>query len=765
MLVRDGQVEELLPPGRQVAVGWLDRLASLFSDKVARTDFFLVDARPLPIPFTVDARSADGAAVTRFQVLVELRVQRDDRAALLRFLEQFGARDALSQKNLYDHLRPAVDAAMRPHLSALAGANPDLSRAATVIAQALTTGVAGAAGLDATAHITPVASSVSVDLQLGDAPAPAHKPCVKCGVELAASKKFCSACGEQQPIMSQTSRACRACAREVPAGKKFCTGCGEPFAEPSAEATGLFTKDGQQIELDLVLKAEGDRAAASASRVGPVVAAAAAKHLRRVDFSSLATAEGFRALEQALRSDVHAALRALGLTVAEVTVLDVRSKGGEWTLRARAELEQARTEILIGREWLAVEEQSLDLKVLGFDMALRNQRSERDHRFNLRRDEVADRKRHQALDDESADLDVADAQRDANRDVKLDAARRGRDRVVAAEDHQDRMTTDARDREAMRQRDRFNREDESAQAEHEMAVEQRVAAHDADLARQAMRLASERDRLAVDDQGYAARASADVDAYGVRTRGAAKVEVQRAEQDLAIDGEAKRQAMEMDKLRTLAELDAKIAEQERQTEAQRHGHELRMRQELKGLSTEQMLAMQASGQGGEAIAAALAEKFKAEASGGAAVTAMQREMYEKLLAQQAAMHQGGQQQMMQMVQMLQAQAMQNAQVLSNVATAAVGGKREAETARDAAAGAGAQRAIDMAERAMEGMARVAAATGAGGAARSEGQGERPANAGRTEARAEAKSAPRACPSCHAGVEPNDKVCGECGARL
>ena len=771
VLVRDGRVEEVLPPGKQVAVGWLDRVASLFSDKVARTDFYLIDVRALPIPFTVDARSASGAAVTRYQVLVEVQVKRDDRAALAQFLEQFGAADSVSQRTLYDHLRQTVEAAVRPHLAGLSDGAGDLARVEAALTAELRNGAAGRAGLEVSVRVSAVAASVSVDLHLGDAPAPAKKKCVKCSNELESSKKFCNACGEQQPLSAQPARVCAACAFQVPAGKKFCPQCGTPFVERAPEAAALYTKDGKQVELDLVLRAEGDRAAASADRIGPTVAGAASKHLRRFDFSALATEEGFRQLEQGVLADVSAALRALGLAVTEVTVLDVRAKGEEWLLRGRAELDQAQAEVLLGREWLASEEQSLDLKVLGFDMALRNQRTERDHRFHQQQDEVADRRRQQGLADETANLDVADAARGASRSVRLDAAERSRDRAIAGEAHTDQLSDGVRAQERGQQADGFRREremneaahergQESRATEHELGQERRVADHDAELARQAMRLGSEKGRVATDDRSYSARSGIDTDAYATKARGEAEVTVARSKQELELEAEARRRAMRREDQQASVDAQAKLeamerladlqreeqarlthlqrAEQERLTQQATLDHDVQMRQALKGQSAEEILAMQSGGEGGKAVAAAFAEKFKAEAAGAAAVATA---------AQQAA----AQAQMMQLVQMMHTQSAQQMQVLGNVATAAVGGQKESDAARQAALGSAAQANLSMAERAIDGLTRP------------------PAGA-RARAPEEAPVAPpvskavRTCGKCGAAMSDVDKCCGECGWR-
>ena len=236
--------------------------------------------------------------------------------------------------------------------------------------------------------------------------------------------------------MSQPSRGCGACGALVPEGKKFCTKCGVPFvARPAAEAA-IFTSDGQDVELDLVLRAQGASASDLQERLTPLVSSAVATHVRAQTHAALASPAGFAALEVAVKQTLSEAMRTLGLEVSDVTVVDIRAKGEQWQLGARAELDRAIREVEMGREWMKAEAATLDLKAVQFDMLVRSQRIERDHTFNVDKDELADRRRRQELADDAASLDVSDAQRDAATALQLDATARARDRVVGAEEHQ-----------------------------------------------------------------------------------------------------------------------------------------------------------------------------------------------------------------------------------------------------------------------------------------------------------------------------------------
>ncbi len=853
VVVREGEIDTVLPPGKQVAVDWLDRLVNIFNDKLAKSEFYLLDVRPIPFVFPAEGRSGDGTTLHRYQIGVQLVPPRT-KEALKPFIDQFGGQDSVSQQTVYNQLRPQVEALVRPFKEQMGAGTFNAGAEEQALATQLKNGVAGRMGFDVSVAILQAASHVNVDVHIGDAPAPTRKTCVSagCGKELESSKKFCPSCGSQQPVLTSPTSGCGTCGREVPPGKKFCTGCGAPYTPRAPEATVLFTKDGQQLELDLVLRAVGDAGPLVADRIKSSVALAASKHLARFEFAQLTTASGFKELEAALLPDVQAAVQAVGLTVSEVTVLDVRSKGGQWLLKARAEMDQAKSGLMIGREWLAVEEQGLELKVLQNDLALRNQRAERDQKFNLlkeelsderrtaaanrdhatdiREDELADRKRQQTSADDEAGLDVREAQRDANRDVGVDAAGRVRDRAVRAEDQRDTLDEASREREVSRQGQRFDREDERSafdhdtdmarrqgafkredeglQADHELAMEKKVAAHDADLSRQAMRLGSEKSRLEQDDRSYGARSAVDDDVYRTQKVGDVEEDLARKKDDRLFDDEKRREALKLDKMRAMMEMDSQIAAQDAERdarakqqegdlkfreeqaareaqarlEAQQQSHTLAMEQQFQGRSAEEILAMQVGRVAGKedgavaAIASSFASMKESEAGG-----KLQREMTERLLAEKQASHDASsaqsaqtQQMMMQMMQMMQAQSAQQMAVLGNVATASVGGKREAESAREAAVQSGAAQAIGIAQQAMGNMAQVATAGAAtSGVAPVYAQAPAPyapppaPPPAPTPVAREAegpKAGGDACANCSSPLQPEDKVCGECGTR-
>src|SRR5262249_33235181 len=155
------------------------------------------------------------------------------------------------------------------------------------------------------------------------------------------------------------------------------------------------------------------------------------------------------------------ALASFGLALVAVAVVDVRDKRGQWILGARAELGRARDELLLGREWLAVRSDEIDLEALTFaqklealrverearlkeladelDGARRRDALETDHAFARDQAKVDDRKRRENLAATGAELDAAGAERDAARDQRVAAAKRSAARAETAAAREDEV--------------------------------------------------------------------------------------------------------------------------------------------------------------------------------------------------------------------------------------------------------------------------------------------------------------------------------------
>jgi hypothetical protein len=732
VLFDGNEILEVVRPGNDITIGVLTRiwdrlkqLGMLTAGTTTQTDLYLIDVRPVPVPFTVELTGSTGVS-TKVEVLVEASVRPDDRAGMKRLLDsELLEQEALTARGLYDFLSPRVQKSMRQLLATHAdGISAD--ECAEIEAQLrdeLQRQIADAYGLALAVRVTPLAEMIALDIHLGLAPAPAIKQCKSCKRELRSTAKFCPSCGTEQPAQQMPSRTCPSCGYSVTAGKKFCSNCRHEFEELTPEQEALFTRDGQQVELDILARVSGGRADETRQKRGlqRALAAAAGGFLRERDYTDIRTPDGFRTFEQAMNPILVQAISAYGMVLVDVAILDIRSKQGEWELKARAELEQARKEALIGREWLEVEGQNLDLKAISLELALRQRQLELDDVFNRDMAELADRERRQEIADRQAVMDVADTRREVTTSLAQEAAVRELDRTRSAEAHADTVTATGREHELM-----------NARAEHEMALETKVADHDAELARKAMALESEKSRRVTDDRMYDRKAERDLE-----------IDTTKKRQEIELDTERQREAMKLEKLQAMAEIEARMT-------AQDNEHERQMREMLKGLSTDEILAMQAKGD--EAVAAALAEKFRAEG-----VAAEKTEaMYERLLADRDVKDQ-------QLAGMMQ----QFMQSMQSTTLAAMGAKAEAAAVAQEAIRAKADQAVAMSEKTMGAMSNVAAAAAGGAAVARVHPPASPYTAPRTvspeEPRAKSATTPT-CTSCGEPLEPPYSFCGACGTR-
>ncbi len=692
----DGEIEEILRPGKRTTVTWLDRLSSLFTEKLDRTAFYLIDLRPIPIPIRFempvspsgDGTAGGGTSVEAVATLVA-NVDRSSRNSLATFVQAVvRERKSLSQKDLHALLAAEVGDVARRHVVASLRVDPDdfvgvAARVASMLNQDLGTRLGLHLDL-----LLDLRALRSIDLRLGVGEAPAARYCVteSCGAEMAAAIQFCPACGGRQPMHA---RRCSSCGASVRPGNPFCTDCGERWTAPAPAERPLFTADGEQVELDLVVRIQGQTDESTIQHLVAATASVVAAELRHHDYSALASRQGFEDLTQALSANLGDNLPSLGVEAREVAVLDLRAKSSQWLLDARADLDLRRQQLAIGRDWLASESAELDLRELTWSVTLRRRQMRLAERFAEREAELAERHRQEQLDDRETDLDVRAAERRARLDVGRSDAERSRARHQRAADHQDALAAEGESAELADQRQ-----------EHELPRE-----------RQRRDFAAEGERLALDLESEKRRRAADDRLHEAADR-----------RDLELDTEERREKLQLDKLRRMTELNQQLADAEHGHEMERRGAEMAHQKELTetGLSAAELLALQASDlagkEHGEAAFAALE---------GARVAA----------AQEAS--RGEVKELMQGMAEMQQRTIEAA--LANQATAS------SEATR--AHGAAARQASSVAERSIEAMADVRAASAAPAAVVAAVSSPAPATA---------------CRECGQDLVPPYRFCGRCG---
>lgn len=369
-LTRDGRVVKVLPPGEQTTPGLLREIvagelstaqatAQAVIERVLRPDhlvLYLIDRRPIPVSFTVEQPQPTGNRTLQVTALVSVGANAD---ALTAFLgDVVGDRDTLAAEDLYVRFRSEIERAVADAVRA----RPNDAPAAEKVARdQLHARFAARTGLSFELVIAPRHTVHRLGFKLGG------------GVAAAA--------------------ACGACGASVRPGQRFCTGCGE--VQPQVDVPdGLYTSDGASIELDVALSIQGEKAPPNPTAM---LTATAARHLRTVPWAAVRTPEGMLALEAELQHAGAEAFAALGFRVVALDLVDARSQGDQWLLGARAQIEQSKAEITLGREWLAVRDDQLAIEELSAAVGQKAERIRRDAAYTARAAAVEDARRNAAL--------------------------------------------------------------------------------------------------------------------------------------------------------------------------------------------------------------------------------------------------------------------------------------------------------------------------------------------------------------------------------
>lgn len=829
----DGVVTEVLQPGRRAVSGfanalmerlqstddaqgtWWQRIRNAFSQgagaavesvlssKLERTSIFLFDTRYIQVPYHLSATgsSEDHALDVRVDVNVHVAgttaASRNEAFGL--FLSRMvGDAPSLDAQTLHRRLLPHVERLAKDAAERFRDARgPNLPKIQEYLRDRLLAEVGQTNGLAFEVVAYTHATTLSLRLHLGQAALPELRACVNvaCSSELKFGQRFCVGCGTEQPTVVEGARTCaeQGCGATVAVGQKFCTSCGKPYVDVDPRAVRLLTADGEPIELDLTFRAQCDREQRDTTRVVSSLAATARGILRSMKYAEAQSVEGVARIEKALAEGVKEAIEQLNLQLIALNVLDVRGRNGEWLLNADAEIRRARAELQVGREWLTVDADRLTLQASTLDLVRQRLRLEKDDRFQRAQNERADelretlaqlghrfgldvaelqyREHRQDIADREATMDVADAQRDANRTIATDAAQRAAGRTLSGEDHADTLTEFQRGVEVEDLQDGRRRGRERDEMGHQMGLERLAAEHDEAQIRQGATLESDLGRQRVDDAAHARQVGLDQAANETqreldrayveeqrqqdlqlgrqRSENENQLDRQRAEQTMRSDAARLQRELEeaaaqgqhgrdMEALRIAAQVQAerKRLEMEQEqarlrVESEREQERIRLENErLSGRSGADLLAAQASMLANSEHGAAFAAALAAQTDG-----TVRTEMLQQMLVRDRQMSDASKTEMRQMfeqiVAMQQGQSQQNLaresmdkdrtnamfqqimQMMAANTASLAGANRAAHEQTIDAHRMAAQQAQSMSERSMDTMSNVAASASRG----------------------------------------------------
>lgn len=360
--------------------------------------------------------------------------------------------------------------------------------------------------------------------------------------------------------------------------------------------------------------------------------------LRRYDVPSLMKSVMLTQLSNELNNKLAQDWRGY---ITELNVVDLRTAQEEWFFKTEALLAEQLRNIEADKKFLAIEQSEIELQEAAFALVMRRIAQGDSEELTQRRQEAAKKR-------QLADLEVGDHALDTETNLRKAIITDDAEKELLARE-KDKA---ARERDYLREQTNADREDQVSHIDHDITLEKKAAQHDIDLADMTGEAASRAKRRDISDDLFR-------DEEEIRIAAKAEEQLGHIKEDL----EDRKEKRQIDKLTALAELDAKMAQQE-------HEHELSKKKEdnalerdkidaMKNLDAVQILAMQAAelakaSGGGQAsadmiksIASSHAETAKAqaelqtgskvaEAQAAAAQAAanMQAQMYERMLQNQ-----------------------------------------------------------------------------------------------------------------------------------
>lgn len=405
-------------------------------------------------------------------------------------------------------------------------------------------------------------------------------------------RRFVDASKYQKPV------DCSGCGTEYVTKVKFCEVCGQDLSNADwvSGASYLQTSNGEEVtvrlsllqdaEDDVVRKSDGEIAQIVVQQLGPI--------LRRKDIAALMDSNVLTELEGVLSSNL---ARDFQGHVSEVRLVDIRTASEDWFFKTEALINEELRKIETDKRFLAVDEAETDYMAAAFSMAIRRVKQS-DSEQLIRRKTALEAKRN------ISEVDIEEHALDTSVDLKKEA--------IDAAAVRERML---RDRDLNRERKKGDREDEVSDVDHQLDLDKRVAKHDIDLADLTGEAGSRAKRRDISDSSFEQEEA-------IRLEAQRKAQLGNIEEDLQ-DRQNQRQ---IDKLRTMADLEANMAKQDNE-------FELSKVNSMKGMSAQEILAMQAAQlvKAGGAANAADIVKAMADSQAASSGASIKDEMYQKML--------------------------------------------------------------------------------------------------------------------------------------
>jgi len=405
-------------------------------------------------------------------------------------------------------------------------------------------------------------------------------------------RRFLDVSKYQKPI------SCPSCSTQYTTKTKFCEVCGHDLSNADWIKGAMFlqAENGDEITLRLNLMQDADSGVVPKTddEISEVVIQHLGPILRRKSVAALMDSAVMAELEAALNANLTKDFQGY---ISNIKVVDIRTANEEWFFKTDALIKEELRKIETDTRFLVVEDGKTDYMAAAFSIALRRIKQGNTEELTLRKTALEAKMQFSELDIEKHALDT-----------KTDLRKESINTVAERE----RMV---RDRDLNRDRVSGQREDEISDVDHKLNLDKKVAKHDIDLADLTGEAESRSKRRDVSDVSFEQEEALRLDAER-------KKQIGHIDEDLK-DREAQRNNEGLD---LIMQRQAMLAKQEMD-------FELNKTQNMKGMTPQEILAMQAAQlvKSGGTGAAADIIKAIAESQAASSGAGIKDEMYQQML--------------------------------------------------------------------------------------------------------------------------------------
>lgn len=395
---------------------------------------------------------------------------------------------------------------------------------------------------------------------------------------------------------------CASCKTENDFGNAFCEECGNPrpsgVKEASQQNRLLLSADGEQLIFDLNF-ISFDQPQINYDNIAVKCLEILRPYCRKFPISSIAEPSNLNNIASLL--DREFGTGAFG-PVGEFSIIDLRGADSDWQLQTRAKIKD---------QLRGIQSDEAEIEVAMASYALReaqlvSARKDREVRGLEAREYLESQKLDKDISLESktieVDQELGEHRIDAKKDIDIEKINRDVERERRKLDREDfQETVD------------LGRSDQLSQAEHEMGLEKTVLRHDIDkeqLLDEAQRLKQDKD-LSFEEKAARLRASRGLD-------------ISKQEQELEL--ERKRKELELELSKSQVDQDNQLRKLQMMAEIERQ-----QKEQFKGMSAAQILAMQATSLAQNGAGTALEKLAGADAEKEREMAEEKARLYERML--------------------------------------------------------------------------------------------------------------------------------------